>query len=89
MLECRIINGHPWSIGCGDPNPSKRGEDAALMSDLPPEPSVKPAVSNGAGIEEKLPNFVPRALSTYLSRRISRVYILWIRQRPMPLFLLK
>lgn len=37
MLECRIINGHPWSIGCGDPNPSKRGEDAALMSDLPVE----------------------------------------------------
>lgn len=54
-----------------------------------PEPSVKPAVSDGAGIEEKLPNFVPRALSTYLSRRISRVHILWIRQRPMPLFLLK
>ena len=35
MLECKIVNGHPWSIGCGDPNPAKRGEDSALMSDLP------------------------------------------------------
>ena len=35
MLESRIVNGHPWSIGCGDPDPKKRGEDAALMSDLP------------------------------------------------------
>lgn len=34
MIESKIINGHPWSIGCGDPDPSKRGEDAALMSDL-------------------------------------------------------
>jgi len=35
MLESRIVNGHPWSIGCGDPDPQKRGEDAALMSELP------------------------------------------------------
>ncbi len=34
MIECEIRNGHPWSIGCTDPNTSKRGEDAALMSDL-------------------------------------------------------
>ena len=35
MIESKIINGHPWSIGYGDPDPSKRGEDAALMADLP------------------------------------------------------
>lgn len=35
MLESRIVNGHPWSIGCADPDPRNRGEDAALMSDLP------------------------------------------------------
>lgn len=34
MLKCRIINGHPWSIGCDDPDPARRGEDTALMSDL-------------------------------------------------------
>ena len=27
MLESRIVNRHPWSIGCGDPDPQKRGED--------------------------------------------------------------
>ncbi len=35
MLESKIVNGHPWSIGCADPDPKKRGEDAALMTDLP------------------------------------------------------
>ena len=35
MLESGIVNGHPWSIGCADPDPQNCGEDAALMSDLP------------------------------------------------------
>jgi len=35
MLESRIVNGHPWSIGCEDPDPQKRGEDVTLISDLP------------------------------------------------------
>ena len=35
MIECKIINDHPWSIGCADPNPLKRGVDDALMSNLP------------------------------------------------------
>lgn len=37
MFESKNINGHPWSIGSGDPDSSKRGEDATLtlMSDLP------------------------------------------------------
>lgn len=35
MIESKIVNGHPWSIGCADPDLNKRGEDAALMSDLP------------------------------------------------------
>lgn len=37
MIECKIINEHPWSIGCGDPNPARRGTDDALMSDLSKE----------------------------------------------------
>ena len=35
MIESKIINGHPWSIGCLDPDPDKCGVDAALMADLP------------------------------------------------------
>lgn len=35
MVESKIINGHPWSVGCAVQDPAKRGEDTALMSDLP------------------------------------------------------
>ena len=35
MIESKIVNGHPWSIGCADPDSRNRGEDAALMADLP------------------------------------------------------
>ena len=44
MPTSRIVNGHPWSIGCGDQDPQKRGEDVALMSDLPED--VQRKVSN-------------------------------------------
>lgn len=31
----KIVDGHPWSVGFGSPDSAQRGEDAALMSDLP------------------------------------------------------
>lgn len=34
MVESKIIDGHPWSIGCANSDPNKCGVDAALMSDL-------------------------------------------------------
>lgn len=34
MNWCEMRNGHPWSVSCGDRNPTKRGEDKALLSDL-------------------------------------------------------
>ena len=34
MKWCEMRNGHPWSVGCGDFDPAKRGEDGALLSDL-------------------------------------------------------
>lgn len=37
MIESKIINGHPWSIGCATADPSKCGEDAELLSDLADE----------------------------------------------------
>ncbi|HUM84787.1 MAG TPA: hypothetical protein PLN48_13585 [Lachnospiraceae bacterium] len=35
MLESYIVNGHPWSISCADPDPAKCGVDDKLMSDIP------------------------------------------------------
>lgn len=35
MVESKIIDGHSWSIGWANSDPSKCGEDTALMSDLP------------------------------------------------------
>jgi len=58
MIESKIINGHPWSIGCADPHPDKRGEDAALMSDLPEDVQIK--ISNwifGKLRKRKTPNY--------------------------------
>ncbi len=41
MFECRIKDNHPFSIGYANPDPSKRGEDGALLSDLPKEDQIK------------------------------------------------
>lgn len=37
MFECEIRNGHPYSIGCLDPNPGKRTIDKKLLADQPLE----------------------------------------------------
>lgn len=41
MLESKIVNGHPWSIGCENLDSDKCGEDVALMSDLPKDVQKK------------------------------------------------